>query len=150
MTQAKHINRLESVSPRSDTTLEIRYTNGQAVVVDFSDLIERLAVFAPLKNPEFFRQATVTDWGHTLQWPNGEGLDADRVMEMALEQAGRADTLAFRQWQNRNALSLTAAAKALGMTRRSITAYRTGSRPVPKVVALACKGWEAEAHRENI
>jgi hypothetical protein len=25
-----------------------------------------------------------------------------------------------------------------------IAHYRTGSRPIPKVVGLACKGWEAE------
>jgi len=30
------------------------------------------------------------------------------------------------------------------MTRRMIAHYRTGSRPIPKVVGLACKGWEVE------
>jgi len=44
----------------------------------------------------------------------------------------------------RNGLSLATAADSLGMTRRMIAHYRTGSRPIPKVVALACKGWEAE------
>ena len=46
----------------------------------------------------------------------------------------------------RNDLSLATAAEALGMTRRMITHYRTGSRPIPRVVGLACKSWEAERH----
>jgi hypothetical protein len=138
------VNRLESVTPQGGMVLEIRYTGGQIVRVDFSELPERFAVFADLKNPDFFRAAAVADWGHTLEWPNGEGLDADRVMEMALEQAGRVDTLAFRRWQERNHLSLNAAADAIGLTRRTVSQYRTGARPVPRTVTLACKGWEVE------
>jgi len=34
------------------------------------------------------------------------------------------------------------------MTRRMIAHYRTGSRSIPKVVGLACKGWEAEHGRQ--
>lgn len=43
----------------------------------------------------------------------------------------------------RNGLSLSVAAESLGMTRRMIAHYRTGSKPIPIVVGLACKGWEA-------
>jgi len=138
------VNRLQAVKPLDGMTLEISYTGGQVVRVDFSELAERLAVFADLRKPDFFRAAAIADWGHTLEWPNGEGLDADRVMEMALEQAGRTDTLAFRRWQERNRLSLNDAAAAIGLTRRTVSQYRTGARPVPRTVTLACKGWEAE------
>lgn len=138
------VNRLEAVTPLDGMTLEIRYTGGQVVHVDFSEIPDRYAVFADMRNPDFFRAATVADWGHTLEWPNGEGLDADRVMEMALEQGGRVDTLEFRRWQDRNHLSLNAAAEAIGLTRRTVSQYRTGARPVPRTVRLACKGWEAE------
>jgi hypothetical protein len=30
-----------------------------------------------------------------------------------------------------------------------IAHYRTGSRPIPKVVGLACKGWEAEKNHAS-
>ena len=140
------INRLESVKPLSGMVLEISYAGGQVVHVDFSALPDRFAVFADLRDPDFFGRAAVADWGHTLEWPNGEGIDADRVMEMALEQAGRTDTLEFRRWQERNRLSLNAAAEAIGLTRRTVSQYRTGARPVPRTVTLACKGWEAERH----
>ncbi len=143
-TMKAQVNRLESVTPQEGMALEIRYASGQVVRVDCSELPERFAVFADLKNPDFFRAAVIADWGHTLEWPNGEGLDADRLMEMALEQAGRVDTLEFRRWQERNHLSLKAAADAIGLTRRTVSQYRTGARPVPRTVTLACKGWEAE------
>ena len=139
-----HINRLQAVKPLDGMVLEVCYAGGQVVRVDFSELAERLAVFADLRKPDFFRAAAVADWGHTLEWPNGEGLDADRVMEMALEQAGRTDTLAFRRWQERNRLSLADAAQALGLTRRTVSQYRTGVRSVPRTVTLACRGWEVD------
>jgi hypothetical protein len=30
------------------------------------------------------------------------------------------------------------------MTSHTLSAYGTGSRPVPRYIALACKGWEDE------
>ena len=138
------INRLQSVKPLDGMALEISYTGGQVVRVDFSELSQRFAVFADLSNPDFFKHAAVANWGHSLQWPNGEGLDADRVMEMALEQQGQTEAVEFRRWQERNRLSLTDAAAAIGLTRRTVSQYRTGARPVPRTVTLACKGWEAE------
>ena len=142
----QNINRIESVKPLRGLALEVAYTGGQTVRVDVSELPDRFGVFARLRERDFFRRVAVGDWGHSLEWPNGEGLDADRVMEMALEQAGRTDTLAFRQWQDRHGLSLAEAADAIGMTRRTASQYRTGARPVPRTVLLALKGWEAE-HR---
>jgi len=138
------INRIQSVQPLPDMRLKVEYSGGQVVNVDCSELPARFAVFAPLRAPDVFAQVAVSDWGHSVQWPNGEGLDADRVMEMALEQAGRSDTLAFRRWQERHGLSLAQAAEAIGMTRRTVSQYRTGSRPVPRTVLLAMKGWEAQ------
>lgn len=141
---SKLIHRIESVRPLAGMILEVRYVGGQTVQVNFAEMSERFAVFAPLKRRAVFKRARVADWGPTLEWPDADSLDADRVLEMALEQQGRADTLAFRQWQDRHGLSLAAAAEAIGMTRRSVSQYRTGARPVPHTVLLALKGWETE------
>jgi len=138
------VNRMVSVTPLDGLRLEVHYQNGPPITVDCAELPERFAVFAPLRDPAFFRQVAVTNWGFSLEWPNGEGLVCDRVREMALEQAGRTDTLAFRRWQDRHGLSLAQAAQALGMTRRTVSQYRTGMRPVPRTVLLAMRGWEAE------
>ena len=45
-------------------------------------------------------------------------------------------------------LSLSDAAQALGVTRRMIAYYEAGRDLIPRMVGLACKGWEAE-HRHH-
>ena len=61
-----------------------------------------------------------------------------------LKKMAAIDAEGFSAWMDRNGLSLTTAADALGMTRRMMAHYRTGSRAIPRVVALACMGWEIE------
>jgi hypothetical protein len=48
----------------------------------------------------------------------------------------------FNAWLERNELSLAAAAKALGITRRTIIYYHGGYKPIPHYIKLACIGWE--------
>lgn len=91
----------------------------------------------------------VDEWGAGLDWSGGLDLGADRLYQLCREQAGLPTPEAFDAWMRRNALSLSTAAESLGMTRRMIAHYRTGSRPIPKVVGLACKGWEAERASRN-
>jgi hypothetical protein len=110
----------------------------------------KYAALAPLKNAATFAQVRPDDWGHALEWPNGLDIGADRLYELSREQAGLPTASQFNQWMELHHLSLADAARALGMTRRMMTHYRTGSRPIPKVVILACKGWEAETARRAL
>ncbi len=103
-----------------------------------------IEVFAPLEDADEFATASVTDFGWTLEWACGASLDSDRLIEIALEQAGLSENVKFRRWQDEHNLSLTAAAEAIGLSRRTVSQYRTRARPVPRMVTLACKGWEAE------
>ena len=41
-------------------------------------------------------------------------------------------------------MTLDTAAQALGLSRRMLAYYRSGEKRVPRTVALACLGWEAE------
>ena len=141
---SKRVNRVQTVRALAGMVVEVQFAGGQTVRVDMSETADRLAVFAPLKKRAVFRRVHVADWGHGIEWDDDAALSADRVMEMALEQAGRADTLAFRHWQDRNGLSLAQAAEAIGITRRTVSQYRTGTRPVPRYIELAVKGWEVE------
>ncbi len=144
----KQTARLESVKTGKGMNLSAIYSDGRLVQVDLSDLVRRLKAFSPLEKPAEFRTAKVADFGWTLEWDCGASLDSDRVIELALEQSGLADNVDFRRWQDTNGLSLTDAANAIGLTRRTVSQYRTGARPVPRIVGLACKGWEAE-HRNH-
>jgi len=43
-----------------------------------------------------------------------------------------------------NGLSLSAAAKCLGLSRRMVVYYDAGEKPIPRLVGLACRGYEAQ------
>ncbi len=139
----KQTARLKEAEIITTGSVKVTYTDGRAVTVNLKDIIRDYAAFAALSNPVEFATATVADWGWSLEWQCGATLDADRLLELALEQSGMAGNVTFRRWQDVNGLSLTAAAEAIGLTRRTVSQYRTGARPVPRTVTLACKGWEA-------
>lgn len=133
---------IRAVKAQPPTTLEITWSTGETLQVNVSRLIQRYKIYASLKTPRVFRKAVADVWGHSVNWPGNVDMGADRLYEMAREQAGEWGPEAFSTWMERNGLSLNAAAEALDMTRRMIAHYRTGSRPIPRVVALACEGWE--------
>ena len=123
-------------------TLSVTFGTGETLSVDVSPLLRRFRLYAPLRRPHTFAKVRGDAWGHALRWPGGIDLDAGRLYEMARAQAGEWGPARFDRWMTENGLSLSTAAAALGMTRRMVAHYRTGSRAIPRVVALACQGWE--------
>ena len=69
-------------------------------------------------------------------------LAADNLRARAVEQAGGVSHEFIWNWMARNDLTLDTAAIALGVSGRMLAYYRSGSKPVPRTVALACLGWE--------
>ena len=98
-----------------------------------------------LSDPGLFDQVHVGDWGHSVAWPDGTELGAETLWLETLTAIGRADTRAFLEWRLRHGLSLSAAAQALGVSRRMIAYYSNGEKRVPRPILLACRGWEADA-----
>ncbi len=145
----KNSFRLAGVTALPPYQLEITYTDNNTITVNLENLIKSFDVFTPLEDSNEFTSATITDFGFTLEWSSGASLDSDRLFEMALEQSGMVSNAHFRRWQDTNQLSLTQAAQAIGLTRRTISQYRTGKRPVPRTVSLACKGWEVEQNNSG-
>ena len=133
--------RIETARVTGDLKLEIGWSTGETLPIDLADLTQ--PPFDALRNPSFFARMTRDEWGHGLDWPDGLSLGADQLYELSRQQAGLPTASEFNDWMQRNGLSLASAAESLGMTRRMIAHYRTGSRPIPKVVGLACLGWES-------
>ncbi len=101
----------------------------------------------PLKDPAAFAKAMViTDEGWTVEWPELDiQIGADTLwLDAQAQNAADENYRGFAQWRVRHRLSLADAANALGMTTRTMSAYGSGKRPVPRYIALACKGWETE------
>ena len=138
---------IKAVKATPPATLQIEWSTGETLTSDVSRLLARYKLYAPLKEARAFRKAKADDWGHALLWPGDIGMPADTLYELGRSQAGEWGPEAFQAWMDRNGLSLNSAADALDMTRRMIAHYRTGSRPIPRVVALACEGWEARKRR---
>jgi hypothetical protein len=131
---------IRAVKAKPPATLEIAWSTGEMLAVDISRLIKRFKLYAPLRNAAVLRKAKVDPWGHAVNWPGEMDMGADQLYDLAREQAGEWGPERFDAWMAEHGLSLNAAADALGLSRRMIAHYRTGSRPIPRVVGLACEG----------
>lgn len=135
--------RIASVTVETSNLLTIGWRNGKQTRVDISEYLASPG-YERLNDPAFLARVVVEEWGHGVEWADGEiGIDADSLYRLGKEQAGVAFPVdEFNVWMERNGLSLSAAAKALGITRRTIVYYHGGHKPIPIYIKLACLGWE--------
>jgi uncharacterized protein DUF2442 len=126
------------------TRLRITWANRKQTEVDAGDYLQSPG-YERLRDPEFFASVRVEEWGHAVEWSAADiGIPADALYRLSKEQKGDAfPTKKFNAWMKRHDLSLSAAAQALHLTRRTIIYYSTGAKPIPAYIGLACKGWEA-------
>ena len=107
-------------------SLRLTWSDGETADVDLAAILEDRA-FAMLRDPEVFAQAEIGDWGHSLAWPSGAEIGADRLWLETLSAKGRDDARTFLEWRLRHGLSLSKAADALGVSRRMIAYYSNGN-----------------------
>lgn len=138
--------RIVGVKPGAEFALLLEWSSDKEFRVDLREPVFRLKGLAPLRDRALFARAQPGEGGHSLVWPGDLGMGADRLWEMSLEQNGRGDAAEFIRWRWRHGLSLTDAARALGLSRRQVAYYVRGEHEVPRTVLLACKGWEVEQH----
>ncbi len=135
---------LASVKTTPTASLLLSYVDGGQFEVSLVDTILKHPILERLKDPEVFSSAKVGDHGASVIWANDDDLElaADNLRARAIEQAGGVSHEFIWNWMARNDLTIDAAAVALGVSRRMLAYYRSGSKPVPRTVALACLGWE--------
>lgn len=121
--------------------LRTRWSTGETLEVDVGDRLRSSPALAAILAPQVFARAHVAEWGGSVEWFDTE-FGADNVYAWAKEQAGELSHEMLDGWMLRNGLSLTTAAVALGLSRRMLSYYRTAQKPIPKMVWLACLGWE--------
>jgi Protein of unknown function (DUF2442) len=125
--------------------LRVKLSTDRVIEVDVTQYLSAPG-YERLRKPVFFNRADVAEWGHGVSWPGDIAIPVEALYRLAREQAGQAwPTHRFNAWMKRNGLSAAQAAKALGLTRRTILYYHTGAKPIPIYIALACEGWE---HRQ--
>jgi len=135
--------RIDSVAAEAPNLLTVVWRSGKQTNVDISEYLS-LPGYERLKDPSYFASVVAEEWGHGAEWADGEiGIDADSLYRLGKEQAGTAFPVAdFNAWMERNGLSLSCAAKSLGITRRTVVYYHGGHKPIPIYIKLACLGWE--------
>jgi DNA-binding transcriptional regulator YiaG len=141
----KILPRITAVSAgEKPMTLRIRWDGGDESVVDVSGLIETFRVYEPLRDsPELFRRVRLGEHGTDVVWNDEIDMAALTLWRLAQEQSGLTlSPEAFRRWRERNAYTLEAAARALGVSRRAVAYYEQGAKPIPRVVALAARALE--------
>ncbi len=121
--------------------------SGRTEIVDLSPAIGSYKIYRHLRdNHEAFATARLGEDGDVIEWPQtGLDMSADMVESLAKEAMSCEDFAAFLR---RNNLTQEAAAALLGRSRRQI-GYYLNPGPVPRVVVLACIGYEALAARRK-
>lgn len=71
-----------AVKPLDNHHLELHFEDGVSGIVDLTDLIQFVGVFAPLQNQDYFVQVTVNPEIGTICWPNEADIDPDVLYSM--------------------------------------------------------------------
>jgi hypothetical protein len=80
-----NLNEVVKIEFRSDRSYLIVFDDGTRAVIDFCEYLNKGPVFAPLNDPEFFRQARVE--GGTIAWPNGADIAPETLYEKCRQAA---------------------------------------------------------------
>ena len=135
----------------SPSTLVIEYADSNVFRVDLLPTLENHQSLAKLKDWKVFKTAEVINAGRTVQWAKDDELElaADSLRARAVEQTGQFSHEWLWNWMDKHDLTLDKAAEALGISRRVLVYYRSGAKPLPRAVALACFGWESQQPPTN-
>jgi len=142
------ISKIHVIGP---STLGVEWGVGQRAgrsdIVDLRPLIGSYRVYRPLRgNPLLFQTAHLIEGGEVVVWDGPDLEMTAELIETLAEEAMSPDD--FAGFLERNNLTHEAAAALLGRSRRQIEYYLKGG-PVPRVVALACFGYEALVARKR-
>lgn len=121
--------RLSAVEALPNYQLRMTFINGDTLIVDKRETVFSKPGLTPLRNPAAFAKAQViAGEGWTVAWADFDiQIGADTLWLEAMQQAAPdEDTRTFLAWRLRHGLSLADAARALGMTPRTMSAYGTG------------------------
>jgi hypothetical protein len=145
------VTRVTKVRPADGLVLQVRFVGERHDrAVDLTGLVARSVHFAPLTNDRvMFAKIKVAEDGLGVAWPlqtkwGQLDLSASTLRRIAEEQQPMTGA-DFAKWRIALGLSLTEAAKLLGVGRRTIMGYLKREE-LPPVVAIACRALARDKH----
>jgi hypothetical protein len=135
---------IEHVEALDHCHLGLSYADGESLVVDVTPIIQGYPTLARLTDPDVFKSVRVGEFGSSVVWADDDDLElaSDNLRARGIEQSGGFSHEFIWNWMDKYEMSLDDAAVALGLSRRMVAYYRSGGKPVPKTVALACLGFD--------
>jgi len=137
-------SRVREIRADAGHTVRVVRADGTEQSVDLAPMIMQYKIFQPLRRDRaLFESVRLEDDGRTIVWTDEIDMAAETVQRLAAEQH-MSDT-EFRHFLARHGLSWTAGAAVLGISRRQVAYYAQGTKPIPRTIALACRGYDALA-----
>lgn len=83
---------IKTITAEAPSQLTIKWRSGKQSKVNVAEYLDTPG-YEKLKEAAFFASAVVEEWGHGVEWGDGEiGIDADALYRLGKEQSGAADT----------------------------------------------------------
>jgi hypothetical protein len=145
------VARLTKLRPAEGRVLRVRFAGDRRdQKLDLTGLIARSVHFAPLMDDaETFAKAAIVEDGLGVAWPvrtkwGPLDVSASTLRRIAEDQQPMTGA-DFAEWRVALGLSLTEAAKLLGVGRRTIMGYLKKDE-LPPVVTIACRALARDRH----
>jgi hypothetical protein len=146
-----NVARLIKARPVGARMLRVRFAEDRRdYELDLTGLIARSTHFAPLMDDaRTFAKAKIVEDGLGLAWPvqtkwGRLDVSASTLRRIAQDQEPMTGA-DFAEWRMALGLSLTEAAKLLGVGRRTVMGYLKRDE-LPPVVAIACRALARDKH----
>lgn len=143
--------RITKVRPSTDRVVRVRFSGERRDRrLDLTGLIARSVHFGPLMDDaDAFAKIAIVEDGLGVGWPiktkwGRLDVSASTLQRIADEQEPMTGA-DFAEWRAKLGLSLTEAAKLLGVGRRTIMGYLKKDE-LPSVVAIACRALARDKH----
>ncbi|MCL2590832.1 MAG: DUF2442 domain-containing protein [Betaproteobacteria bacterium] len=135
---------ITSILTELPSTLRLQFADGESFTLNLMPIIRAHKSLKRLEEPSVFASASIADDGRTVAWGDDDDLElaSDNLRARAIEQAGEFSHEFIWNWMATHHFTLDEAARAIGVSRRMLAYYRSGQKPVPRTVGLACIGWE--------
>lgn len=142
-----HLPKITAVEHIKDFTIKVTFSGGQKSTIDMKNWVyaDDAIPYLPLRDMAVFSKPQLDEYGWGVVWGDDIEAGSHQLWQLAQEQnALQYSHVSFREWLDSMGLTLTKAAEVFDMSRRMMSAYSSGAKPIPRIMMLAMKGYEAE------